>query len=147
MAGKLVGIYQRRIRPRAKKIVIGVFVFFALFTLVGFFAIPPILKSILVKQLSQNLHREVTIKQISFNPYTLSVSTRGLVVKDRGSSEIFLSCDEIFLNLETFSALRMALVLKEVRFTKPYLKITRNQDLSYNFSDFQIGRASCRERV
>jgi uncharacterized protein involved in outer membrane biogenesis len=135
MAGKLVGIYQRRIRPRAKKIVIGVFVFFALFTLVGFFAIPPILKSILVKQLSQNLHREVTIRQISFNPYTLSVSTRGLVVKERGSSEAFLSCDEIFLNLEALSALRMAVVLKEVRLVRPDLKITRNQDLSYNFSD------------
>jgi uncharacterized protein involved in outer membrane biogenesis len=135
MMGKLSGIYRSRIKPRAKKIVIGVFVFFALFTLLGFFAVPPLLKSILVKQLSENLHRDVAIKQISFNPYTLSVATRGLTVKDRGSSETFLSCDEIFLNLETFSALRLALVLKEVRFNKPYLKITRNQDLSYNFSD------------
>ncbi len=135
MVEKVKALYQSRVRPRAKKILIGLFAFFAVFTLAGFFAIPPLLKFILVKQLSENLHREVTIKQIRFNPYTLSVATRGLTVKDPGNQKTFLSCDEIFLNLETFSVLRMALVLKEIRLTRPYLNITRNQDLSYNFSD------------
>jgi hypothetical protein len=135
MVGKLSGIYQNKVRPRAKKLLIGVFIFFALFTLAGFFAVPPLLKYILVKQLSENLHRDVTVKEVKFNPYTLSLATRGLLIKDRGKSETFFSCDEIFLNLETFSALRMALVLEEVRLTRPYARITRNQDLSYNFSD------------
>jgi uncharacterized protein involved in outer membrane biogenesis len=135
MLRKLMGIYANKIKPRLKKILIGIIIFFVIFTLVGFFVLPPILKSILIKQLSQNLHREVTINQIKVNPYTLSITARGLLVKDRTAPETFLSCDEIFLNLQSFSLIRLALIFKEVRFTKPYIRVTRNQDLSYNFSD------------
>ena len=39
------------------------------------------------------------------------------------------------MNLQSLSALKMALILKEIRVTRPYIRITRNQDLSYNFSD------------
>jgi uncharacterized protein involved in outer membrane biogenesis len=120
---------------KIKKILIGVVIFFVVFTIVGFFVLPPILKSILTKQLSQNLHREVTINQIKFNPYTLSITARGLLVKDRTAPETFVSCDEIFLNLQSLSVPKMALIFEEVRLTKPYIRVTRNQDLSYNFSD------------
>jgi Domain of Unknown Function (DUF748) len=132
---KIIQIYKNKLRPRLEKILIGFIIFFVVFTLVGFFVLPPILKSILTKKLSENLHRQVTINQIKINPYTLSITTRGLLVKDRESSEPFVSCEEIFLNLQSLSALRMALILKEIRLTKPFIKITRHQDMSYNFSD------------
>jgi hypothetical protein len=132
---KIIQIYKNKLRPRLKKILIGLIIFFVIFTLVGFFVLPPILKSILTKKLSENLHRQVTINQIKINPYTLSITARGLFVKDRTSSETFVSCEEIFLNLQSLSALRMALILKEIRLTKPFIKITRHQDMSYNFSD------------
>src|SRR3972149_10566833 len=135
MFRKLFEIYENKLRPHAKKILIGVVIFFVVFTLVGFFALPPILKSILTKQLSENLHREVTIDQIKINPYTLSISVRGLTVKDKGSSETFVSFGEIFLNFQSLSALRLALIFGEIRLTQPFIKITRNQDMSYNFSD------------
>jgi uncharacterized protein involved in outer membrane biogenesis len=131
----LFKIYENKLRPRAKKIFIGVIIFFVVFTLFGFFALPPIAKSILTKQLSANLHREVAIDQIKFNPYTLSMSVRGLTIKDKGSSETFVSFGEIFLNFQSSSAFRRALIFSEVRLTQPYIKITRNQDASYNFSD------------
>jgi uncharacterized protein involved in outer membrane biogenesis len=135
MIRKIREIYEKKLRPRMKKIIIGVIVFFALFTLIGFFVLPPILKSVLTKQLSENLHREVTINQVKVNPYTLSVTARGLKVKDRSGPETFVSCDEIFLNLQSMSLFRLALILQEVRLTKPYLRVVRNQDQSYNFSD------------
>ena len=135
MVKKLMGIYEKKIRPRAKKILIGLVIFFVLFTLVGFFVLPPVLKSIMVQQLSKNLHREVAINQIKFNPYTLSMTVRGLTIKDRSSTETFVSCDEMFFNLQSLSALKMALILEEIRLSKPYVRITRNKDLSYNFSD------------
>ena len=135
MIRKIIQIYKNRLRPRLKKILIGLIIFFVVFTLVGFFVLPPILKTILTKKLSENLHREVTIKQIKINPYALSVTVRGLMVKDQATSEAFVSCEEIFLNLQTLSALRMALILKEIRLTKPFIKVTRHPDLSYNFSD------------
>jgi uncharacterized protein involved in outer membrane biogenesis len=118
-----------------KKILIGLGLFLFVFTIFGFFILPPILKSVLVKKLSENLHREVTIEQIKFNPYALSATVRGLRIKDRVSSETFVSCNEIFLNLQSLSALKKALILKEIRLTQPTIKMTRRQDLSYNFSD------------
>jgi len=135
MVRKLLESYGKKSRSRLKKIFFGVMIFFVVFTLVGFFVVPPVLKSILTKKLSETLHREVTIRQIKINPYTLSATARGFLVKDRASTETFVSCDEIFLNIQSLSALRMALIFKEIRFTKPYIRVTRNQDLSYNFSD------------
>ena len=135
MFRKLIEIYEKKIRPRLKKILIGVMIFFVLFTLFGFFGLPPILKSILTKHLSENLHRKVTIDKIKINPYTLSITVRNLLVKDRLRSETFVSCEEIFLNFQSFSAIRLALIFNEIRFTKPYLNIARHQNLSYNFSD------------
>ena len=130
-----MGIYEKKIKPRAKKILIGLVIFFVLFTLVGFFVLPPVLKSIMVQQLSKNLHREVAINQIKFNPYTLSMTVRGLTIKDRSSTETFVSCDEMFFNLQSLSVLKMALILEEIRLSKLYVRIARNKDLSYNFSD------------
>ena len=135
MLTKLKEIYEKKLKPRLKKILIGLIIIFVVFTLVGFFVLPPILKSILIKQLSQNLHREVTINQIKINPYALSVTVRGLVIKDRGSPETFVSCEEIYLNIQSLSALRLALILREIRLKQPFIRITLNQDMSYNFSD------------
>ncbi|MBS3917788.1 MAG: DUF748 domain-containing protein [Deltaproteobacteria bacterium] len=135
MIWKIIQIYKNKLKPRLKKILIGLVIFFVVFTLVGFFVIPPILKSILIKKLSENLHREVAITQIKVNPYALSLTVRGFQVKDRGSSERFLSFDELFVNLQSLSVLKFALVLKEIRLTNPYVKINRLSDMTFNFSD------------
>jgi len=133
--GRIIRIYKNKLRPRLKKILVGLVIFFVVFTLVGFIVIPPILKSILIKKLSENLHREVSITQIKVNPYTLSLTVRGFKVKDRKESETFFSFDELFVNLQSLSALKFALVFKEIRLTNPFVKISRHPDLSYNFSD------------
>ena len=135
MIKRLSEIYKNKLRPRFKKIFIGLIIFFGVFTLVGFFALPPILKSILTKKLSENLHRSVTINQIKINPYTLSIAVRGLTIKSKDSSETFVSFDEFFVDLQSISIPKMALILKEVRLTNPYIKIARHPDKSYNFSD------------
>ena len=120
---------------RFKKYLIGLGIFLVIFTVFGFFGLPPILKSVLIKQLSQNLHRDVTIREVKFNPYVLSLTVRDLLVKDRGSSQAFLSFEELYLNLQMMSAFRLAPVFKEITLKKPFINVVRNQDLSYNFSD------------
>jgi len=99
---------------RFKKIFTGIVIFFAVFTLFGFFGLPPIVKSLLSKKLSEALHREVTIEQIKINPYALSLTVRGFLVKDKGGSEKFVSFDELYVNLQSISALKFALVLREI---------------------------------
>ena len=62
---------------RLKKLLIAFAILFVAFNLVGFFALPPILNSILTKILSENLHREVFIERIKTNPYNLTASGYG----------------------------------------------------------------------
>jgi uncharacterized protein involved in outer membrane biogenesis len=122
-------------RSRLKIIGIGLIVFFAIFTLFGFFGLPPILKSILTQKLSETLHREVSIEQIKVNPYTLSLTVRGFLLKERGGSEKFASFDELYINLQSLSALKIVLVLKEIKLKQPYLNVKRLDETIYNFSD------------
>jgi uncharacterized protein involved in outer membrane biogenesis len=135
MFRKLVETDKKKLKLRLKKILIGLVIFFAAFTLLGFFALPPMLKYILEKKLSENLHRGVTINQIKINPYALSIAVRGLTVKDKDSSEAFVSFEEIFVNLQSLSALKRALILSEIRLKQPFIKIIQHPDGSYNFSD------------
>ncbi|HSB04040.1 MAG TPA: DUF748 domain-containing protein, partial [Thermodesulfobacteriota bacterium] len=127
--------WRKLMTGRPKKILIGLVIFFAVFTLFGFFGLPPILKSLLTQRLSEALHREVTIQQIKMNPYALSLTVRGFLVKDRGSSEKFVSFDELYINLQSISIPRLALVLREIRLKQPYFNVKRIDETSYNFSD------------
>ena len=120
---------------RLKKLLIALAILFATFNLVGFFALPPILKSILTKALSENLNREVAIERIKTNPYNLTASGYGVKINERGSPETFIGCEEIFVNLHSLSALKFELILEEIRVLKPYFRLQRKVDGTYNFSD------------
>lgn len=122
-------------KPLLKKMVTGTLIFLVLFTIVGFFAVPPILKSVLTNKLSERLHREVTIQRIKVNPFILSVDINGFVVKDRGNSGTLISFDELYLNLQTASVWKRGLILKEIKIDRPYINIVRKEDATYNFSD------------
>jgi uncharacterized protein involved in outer membrane biogenesis len=120
---------------RLRKLLIWSGAVFLAVALFAFFGLPPLMRSFLMRTLSDTLHREVTIQQIKINPLTLSLAVRGVMVKDRETPDTFASFDQLFINLQSFSALRWALILKEVRLDRPYIRIVRHQDGSYNFSD------------
>lgn len=120
---------------RLKKPLIWCAAVFAVLTIFAFFGLPPLVKSLLIKRLSATIHREVSIQKVSVNPFTLSLTVRGFLVKDRASSEAFASFDELFLNLQSLSALRRALIVKEIRISQPFIRVVHHGDNSYNFSD------------
>src|SRR5512136_1518937 len=122
-------------KERLKKIVIGLIIFLVVFTLFGFFGLPPIVKSLLTQKLSEALHREVTIEQLKINPYALSLTVRGFLIKDKGGSEKFVSFDELYVNLQSISIPKLALVLREIRLKQPYFNVKRMDETTYNFSD------------
>lgn len=124
---------------RMKKPLIWSATVFAAFLALAFFGLPPLVKSLLIRRLSASLHREVSIQEVTINPLTLSVTVRDLLVKDRAASDTFASFEELFVNVEGLSALRAALVVKEIRVSRPFIRIIRHQDNTYNFSDL-VGR-------
>ena len=137
------GKWQRlRSAPSVKKAVAATLIFLLVFSITGFLVLPPVLKSFLTKDLSEHLHREVTIRQIKTNPFTMSVTVRGLNVKERNRAETFFSFDELYVNLQSSSLWKRALVVRELRLVGPYLNVRRNPDLLYNFSDILKGESA-----
>ena len=118
-----------------KRILKWALIFLFVFTVVGFFVLPSLLKSILIKKLSEQAHREVVIQTIKVNPFVLSVSVKGFAIKDRKSSETFISFDELYVNLQSISLFKRGLIVRELRIDRPYIRIVRNEYMSYNFSD------------
>jgi len=131
--------YGQFLMRHRKTLLIWAAALLVVFTLVGFFVVPPILKSVLATQLTTALHREVTIREVRFNPFALSATVRGLAVKEPKGPETFASFEELYVNLEASSLIRWAAVVREVRLTKPFVRLVRRPDESYNFSDLLPG--------
>lgn len=122
-------------RKWAVRIFLLLCIFFLFFTITGFFVAPPILKSVLIKKLSETLKREVSIGKIHVNPYKLTITVNGFTIKDLDKTSTLLSFEQLFVNANISSAYRRALILDEIRLKKPYIRIVRNEDETYNFSD------------
>ncbi|MBF0506197.1 MAG: DUF748 domain-containing protein, partial [Nitrospirae bacterium] len=119
----------------AKIIGIVALVFFIIFSITGFFILPPYVKSIALDKLSKQLGRQVSIRSVSLNPYTLSVTINGLVVKEPDLKQTFFSIDRLYVNAAIMSLFKGGPVLKEIRVEKPYLHVVRTAANTYNFSD------------
>lgn len=127
--------WKNSLTPRNRKLIAWLAGFFVLFAVTGFLILPPIVKRALVKNLSEALHRQVTIETVRINPFKLSMIIRGFDVREKDSTEPFVAFDELLVNLQSLSLFKKGFVIKEVKLLNPYARIIRNEDLSYNFSD------------
>ncbi|MGD0615065.1 MAG: DUF748 domain-containing protein, partial [Verrucomicrobiota bacterium] len=125
----LHGVPQKR-RKTARRIAILLLVY----TVVGFFILPPILRAVAVKQLSKQLDREVSIGKVKLNPFVLSATIRNLLIKDK-DGQPFVSWDEVYVNFQLASFLGHPWVFKEVSSTRPFVRVQMNKDSTLNFSD------------
>lgn len=119
---------------RCKRIGLWVFGLFLAFGLLGYFAAPLLIKSILLKQLSQELNREVNIEKIDINPYALSARIKGLSIKAEGGKEV-AGFDELFVNLSSASIFKLAAVVDEARLQGLRVAVARVADGRYDISD------------
>ncbi|MBK9521747.1 MAG: DUF748 domain-containing protein [Rhodocyclaceae bacterium] len=116
-------------------LVVGIFL---LFGLLGYFWLPGYAKQKLQEQLSQKLHRAVTIQEIDVSPYALKLGVRGLTIgnlPEYESAKPLLAIDELFVDLSVMSVARRAPVISEVRLTGPKIYLERGNDGRYSISD------------
>jgi len=85
--------------PRKRKLIKWALWLLVLYTVIGFLILPPIVRSIAVKQLSKQLDREVTIEKIKINPFALSTTVRGLMIKDKDGEDEALQQNPKFWEL------------------------------------------------
>ena len=139
MAAKITELRSRAIetarQPRTRKIAIWLVAIVAAFGIIAGLVAPPLLRGKLASELSTKLHRQVSIEQIRINPFAMSVTVRGFLMKERQGSATVFSFDELYANLELASLFRWGPVFKEIRLVKPYVNVVRNEDRTYNFTD------------
>ena len=103
----------------------------ALYVLIGFLVFPWVTERILVNTAQEKLGREVTVEKIECNPFTLSLTIRGLTFPDRPGSTM-LSFDELYANAQVSSLFRWAFTLKELRIDGLYSAVRRFEDREVN---------------
>jgi uncharacterized protein involved in outer membrane biogenesis len=110
----------------------------AVIAVLGFLLLPVLLRPVLEKKISEAIHRQVVIRKISINPFTLAFALQGVTINQRASSEVMVSFDEFYVNVQAMSVVKRGLIVSSVRLTKPYFNVSRNKDLTYNFSDLLV---------
>ena len=120
--------------PRRRKQVIWLLRVLFVYAVVGFLILPPIVRAVMARQLAAQLHREVSIRSVRINPFALSATVRGLLIKDK-DGEPFVSWDEVYVNFQLSSFLGHPWVFREISTTRPYVRVQVNPDHTLNFSD------------
>jgi len=110
---------------------LGLLLFYAV---TGFLILPPIIRHVAVKQLSTQLGREVSIAKVKVNPFVLSATVDGLLIKDP-DGQPFVAWDEVYVNFQLSSFFGKAWVFKEISTTKPFVRVQMNKGGTFNFTD------------
>ena len=69
--------------PRRRKVIAWLLGLVTLYAIAGFLILPPIIRSVAAKQLTKQLDRGVSIQKVKLNPFVLSVTVDGLLIKDK----------------------------------------------------------------
>jgi hypothetical protein len=105
-----------------------------LYTLVGFILFPWLLHRELERRLGAALHREVTIQKVRANPFSLSVTIYGFLVKDKDAST-FISWERLYVNGRLLPIIKRELDLDTLELVRLQARVHLLRDGSLNFSD------------
>src|SRR4030065_2788582 len=122
-------------KPLLKKIALWSAGLFVLIGVIGFLVAPHFVKSALEKAISEKLHRTATIRELGINPYALSATAKGFALKEKDGKGDAASFDELYVNVEAASLLRLAPVVGKINLVGPHVNVVRNADLRYNYTD------------
>lgn len=106
-----------------------------LFTLIGFFVVPPIAKAQIEKRLSAELGRTVTIGRLHVNPYALSVTIEDFDVRLKEGDGSFVGWKRLYVNFDAWASLAGAWVLGGIELEDFHGAVVIKQDGSLNFAD------------
>ncbi len=129
---QLLHLFGKRAVRRS---LIGVGGLLLLYSLLGFVALPAIVKSQAQKMVAEKLHRQLTLGAVEFNPFSLELTLRELRLMEPQGDTLFAAFDAVTLNLSTESVWRLAPVVQEVRLSKPYVRLLRKDAHHYNVDD------------
>src|SRR5580658_9713797 len=150
MAGKLrfdpAQLQQRlqalRHSRRARKWAIGIVAALVIYGLLGFFALPPLVRGPAQRQLSALLERPVSIARIRFNPYTLRAEADQVRIGEPAGSPAntpannpdFVDLGRVVVRVSWFSLLRLHPIVRHVLVDTPRISLVRKAEQVFNFT-------------
>ena len=90
--------FSYALSARQRKFVIWSLSLLTAYTVIGFLILPPIIRSVAASQLAKQLDRDVSIQKVKLNPFALSITVDGLLIKDK-DGQPFVSWDRILCEL------------------------------------------------
>jgi hypothetical protein len=106
-----------------------------LYTVVGFFVLPPIVRTQIVKRMSAELGRPVALGKVRLNPYTFSVTLENLDVGEKGGGGSFFGWQRLYVNFGALDSVFGDWVLSEIALDGFHAQFTVNPDSTLNCSD------------
>lgn len=123
-------------RPRLRKAVIVVVAAVLLYGLFGALVAPRLVKSLAEKHGSAYLGRQVTVQDVSINPYTLQLTASGLRVLEANGKDEAVTLASLTVDAEWISLIEMAPVVRALQIEQPWVRIVRfDEEGRYNYSD------------
>jgi hypothetical protein len=122
-----------RPRHRLRRALLWVAGAVVLYTLAAGIVLPVAVLPRLESALSAAVGRPVSIRRVRIDPFLLAISLEGVAADDPDGAP-FLRCETLSLDLELSSLLRRAIVLREVRLSKPYVHAIVDRERRLNLA-------------
>ncbi len=130
------------IKPPYRKLklsLISFVIFMCLYTLAGFFLVPWLITSQTPSLIKENLGRDASLKQATFNPYTLELDLNGFEMLEH-DAQPFVSFDRLYVNYGLWDSIsHLSVALQQVQLNQLYAHVDILKDSSFNFSDLSDG--------
>jgi uncharacterized protein involved in outer membrane biogenesis len=129
---------ERPGRRRLLRLIAAAGIALSLYTLSGFLLVPRLARWAIQEKGRAALHREVTLREISFNPFTLELNLTGLRIRDRDRQPLF-SLDRLHLKLALSGIFKRAWRLRELRIDRPSVELRILRDGKPSVADLLTG--------
>lgn len=109
-----------------------------LFGLLGYFWLPGYAKNKLETELSEIVHRPVSVQSIDIQPFSLELIVRGFQIgmkEERKENNILFSVGELYVNVSTASIAHRAPVVSSITIKKPTIFLVREGENRFNITD------------
>lgn len=114
-----------------KKILLSLIAFY---TVVGFLVVPLLLESQIPKSVAKSTNSNITIKDISLNPYLLELKISGVELRDEENNHL-ASFDSLYIDVKLLPLLKGVLHVKEINFKNPQISLLYDKDRTFNFAN------------
>jgi hypothetical protein len=122
-----------KMSKRTKRLIAFAVVMF-LYTVIGFFVVPAIVKWQMLQRLPALTKRQVAIERVKFNPYVLSLTIDGFSLTET-NGDVFSSFGELYINFQLSSIFKRSWVFDEISLQDPFAQITYLKDGTFNFAN------------